>query len=63
MPGGVRLAFVVNGQPAALAEPGEGPLHDPPARQDLEVVHARAIADDLHRQGEDLLGPSDQLAA
>ena len=34
------LAFVVDGQPAALAEPGKGALHDPAARQDREVVDA-----------------------
>ena len=56
------LAFVVDGQPAVLAEPGEGALHDPAAGQDLEVVDALAFADDLDRQGKDLLGPDDQLA-
>jgi hypothetical protein len=56
------LAFVVNGQPAALAEPGKGALHDPAAGQDLEVVDAVAFADDLDRQGEDLVGPGGQLA-
>jgi hypothetical protein len=56
------LAFVVNSQPAALAEPGEGALHDPAAGQNLEVVDAWSFADDLDRQGKDLLGPDDQLA-
>jgi hypothetical protein len=56
------LAFVVDGQPAALAEPGEGALHDPAAGQDFEVVDALAFADDLDGQGEGLLGPGDQLA-
>jgi hypothetical protein len=56
------LAFVVDGQPAVLAEPGEGALYDPAAGQDLKVVDALAFADDLERQGEGLLGPGDQLA-
>jgi hypothetical protein len=55
------LAFVVDGQPAALAQPGEGAFHDPPAGQDLEVVDAGAFAED--RQGEVRTGrPRDQLA-
>ena len=57
------LALVVDGQPAALAEPGEGALHDPAAGQDLKVVDALAFADDLDRQREDLGGPGDQLAS
>jgi hypothetical protein len=57
------LALVVDGQPAALAEPGEGALYDPAAGQDLKVVDALAFADDLDRQREDLGGPGDQLAS
>src|SRR6266545_5148559 len=56
------LAFVVNGEPAALARPGEGALQDPAAGQDLEVVDALAFADDRKGKGEDLSGPGDQLA-
>jgi hypothetical protein len=46
------LGFVVDGQPAVLAEPGEAALYDPAAGQDLEVVDGLAFADDLERQGE-----------
>jgi hypothetical protein len=57
------LAFVVNGQPAALAKPREGPLHDPSAGQDLKVVDPLAFVDDLDGQGEDLLAQVTSLPA
>ena len=55
-----REAFVVADSAAVLADPGEGPLHDPPAGQDLEGVRL-APGDDLevHLQGR---GPAGELA-
>ena len=55
-----REAFVVADGAAVLADPGEGPLHDPPAGQDLEGVRL-APGDDLevHRQAG---GPAGELA-
>ena len=41
-----REAFVVADGPAVLADPGERPLYDPPAGQDLEGVRI-APGDDL----------------
>jgi hypothetical protein len=38
------LGFVVDGQPAALAEPGEAALYDPAAGQDLEEVDGLSFA-------------------
>ena len=55
-----REPFVVADSAAVLADPGEGPLHDPPAGQDLEGVRL-APGDDLevHLQGR---GPVGELA-
>jgi serine protease AprX len=44
------LPFLVNGQPAALTEPGQGALNDPAAGQDLKgspIVVVRPVWDDL----------------
>jgi hypothetical protein len=53
-------AFVVADGAAVLADPGEGPLHDPAAGKDLKRVRV-ALGDDLdiHPQGR---GPSGELA-
>jgi hypothetical protein len=55
-----REALLVAGGAAVLADPGEGPLYHPAARQDLEGVPV-ALGDNLHGhlQGG---GPGRQLA-
>ena len=55
-----REALVVADGAAVLADPGEGPLYDPPAGQHLEGVRV-APGDDLqgHLHGR---GPGGQLA-
>lgn len=66
-------AFVVAGDAAVLADPGERPLHDPPAGQHLEGVRV-ALGDDAdgHLQaggpggeltGVDGIGPDQADAA
>ena len=55
-------ALVVADGAAVAGDPGQRPLHDPPAGQYLEGVQVIGPPDDLHRELERGLGPGDQLA-
>lgn len=51
----------VLGQPSASAQPREGPLNDPSARQDFEAFGAVRPLDDLNRELADLLQSAPHL--
>ena len=50
MPWGLDEVLVVLGKAAVAAKPGEGPFHDPSARQHDEALHVVAAFDDLKAQ-------------
>jgi len=52
--------LVVAGEPAVFDDPGEGPLNDPAAAQDLEAFGGRIAFDDLDDDVGLLPGPAHQ---
>lgn len=61
--GGSDGPLIVLRQPSASAEPCEGALHDPSARQNLEALGAVAPFDDLDRELADPGERAPQLRA
>lgn len=49
----IREVFVVRAHPTVAIEPGEGPLHDPPMRENLEPRCLRGPTDDLQAPRND----------
>jgi hypothetical protein len=56
------VAFIVTSAPSPAADPGEGALHDPATRHNVEAFPAAGIdsLDDLHGHGQAVPGPINQ---